>query len=398
MQDTRVCLSMIVKDEAHVIARCLRSVRSIISTWVIVDTGSTDDTERVARDALEGIPGEYVHRPWVDFATNRNEALEMSRTRGDYSFIIDADDELDLPPGYMLPQLYLDEYCLLCVGSGGPPFERTHFVSSSVPYRYLGAVHEVIRGPQGATQGTLQNAIYRIHLNEGGRSHAAGNKYLRDIEMLEAALRRDPENAKDTYFLAQSYAAAGQPKLALQTYERAANMSDQSALMRYTALLRAADLRLKLGGGVPDVVAAYFRAHSVMPRRRDVLYKLATYFRNRDEMGLAHVFAAAAMSLPPLTGSEAFMSDPSMDEGGIAEEYGIACWHLGLAQESDRIGRTLVDRVGTSPFDRANARARLGLPPEDVRWEPCRTVEYQGQAAIACSRIPESVLQARDDS
>ena len=64
-----ICLSMIVKNEAHVLARCLRSVKPLLSSWVIVDTGSTDDTERVAREELAGIPGEFVRKGWVDFGT-----------------------------------------------------------------------------------------------------------------------------------------------------------------------------------------------------------------------------------------------------------------------------------------------------------------------------------------
>ena len=44
MHKTRICLNMIVKNEAHVIRRCLDSVRPHITHWVIVDTGSTDRT------------------------------------------------------------------------------------------------------------------------------------------------------------------------------------------------------------------------------------------------------------------------------------------------------------------------------------------------------------------
>jgi glycosyltransferase involved in cell wall biosynthesis len=41
-----VCLNMIVKNESKVIERCLRSVKGCIDYWVIVDTGSTDDTQK----------------------------------------------------------------------------------------------------------------------------------------------------------------------------------------------------------------------------------------------------------------------------------------------------------------------------------------------------------------
>jgi glycosyltransferase involved in cell wall biosynthesis len=65
------CLNMIVKNEARVIRRCLDSARPIIDFWVIVDTGSTDGTQEAIRRHLDGLPGELIERPWVDFAHNR---------------------------------------------------------------------------------------------------------------------------------------------------------------------------------------------------------------------------------------------------------------------------------------------------------------------------------------
>lgn len=60
----RVCLSMIVKDEAPVIERCLASVRPLLDSWCVVDTGSSDDTPQKVARALAGLPGTLHHRPW----------------------------------------------------------------------------------------------------------------------------------------------------------------------------------------------------------------------------------------------------------------------------------------------------------------------------------------------
>ena len=76
-----ICLNMIVRDEAHVIQRCLRALRPVIDSWVIVDTGSIDGTQGAVCEALVGIPGELYERPWVDFGTNRTQALALAKGR-----------------------------------------------------------------------------------------------------------------------------------------------------------------------------------------------------------------------------------------------------------------------------------------------------------------------------
>ena len=92
----RICLNMIVKNEARVIRRCLDSVRPIIDRWIIVDTGSTDGTQDIIREHLRDLPGELHERTWRDFAYNRSEALDLARGQCDYTLIIDADDSLEI--------------------------------------------------------------------------------------------------------------------------------------------------------------------------------------------------------------------------------------------------------------------------------------------------------------
>ena len=75
----RICLNMIVKDEAPVIERCLRSVKPWIDHWVIVDTGSSDGTQAMIRKFMADLPGVLHERPWRDFAHNRNQAMALAR-------------------------------------------------------------------------------------------------------------------------------------------------------------------------------------------------------------------------------------------------------------------------------------------------------------------------------
>ena len=93
----KLCLSMIVKNESHIIHECLNSVYKDIDYWVIVDTGSTDNTKEIITNFFKekGIPGELHEKPWVSFGHNRTEALDLCKGKAEYAFMIDADDYLE---------------------------------------------------------------------------------------------------------------------------------------------------------------------------------------------------------------------------------------------------------------------------------------------------------------
>jgi len=139
----RICLSMIVKDDAHRLTTCLTSVRPFVDRWTIVDTGSTDGTQSVIRELLRDTPGELVERPWVDAAHNRNEALDLCRASehaepGDYALVIDADDRVrNLPQDLVLEA---DGYTL-SVMDGATRSPRLAVVALDLPWRWQGVAH-----------------------------------------------------------------------------------------------------------------------------------------------------------------------------------------------------------------------------------------------------------------
>ena len=75
-----VVASMIVKDEAKNLPDLFASCAGLVDAWVIVDTGSTDDTVEVAHN-LGGehrVPIHMTVDPWDDdFARSRNVGLDL---------------------------------------------------------------------------------------------------------------------------------------------------------------------------------------------------------------------------------------------------------------------------------------------------------------------------------
>lgn len=83
-------LCMIVKNEAAIIRDCLDSLKDVMDEIIIVDTGSTDDTKKIAREYTSHI---YDYAWQDDFAAARNFAF--SKATGDYIYSADADEVLD---------------------------------------------------------------------------------------------------------------------------------------------------------------------------------------------------------------------------------------------------------------------------------------------------------------
>ena len=92
------------------IVRCLESVKPWIHSWVIVDTGSTDGTQDLVRETLQGLPGALFQRPWRDFGSNRSEAIRLAGSRADYLLFLDADEQWLAPEGYHWPRLEAGVY------------------------------------------------------------------------------------------------------------------------------------------------------------------------------------------------------------------------------------------------------------------------------------------------
>ena len=88
-KDLKISVSMIVKNEQAVLKDCLETVKGF-DEIVIIDTGSTDDTIKIAKEYTDKV---YTDYKWEDhFANARN--ISKDRCTGDWILIIDADETL----------------------------------------------------------------------------------------------------------------------------------------------------------------------------------------------------------------------------------------------------------------------------------------------------------------
>lgn len=346
---TTVCLNMIVRDESAVIERCLASVRPFVDSWVIVDTGSHDDTPQRVESALGGIPGELHHRPWRNFGHNRTEALELARARGDYLLFIDADEMLRAPNGFVWPDLSQDAY-YLHVEYAGTIYSRGALVSTRLDWRWTGVIHEYLTSTPASTFTQLEWPRIVV-LHDGARARDP-KTYEKDAAILERALADEPQNARYAFYLAQSYRDAGQLEKARDAYRRRATMPgwDEEA---WYSLYEIGRLNERLGAPAAEVQGAYLAAYQFRPQRAEPLYQLARYHRERREFALAYLFARQAAAIP--RPADLLFIDDAVYRWRNLDEVSVAASWVGALSE----GRQAIDRLIAEGNVPASERPRV---------------------------------------
>ncbi|MGQ0846298.1 MAG: tetratricopeptide repeat-containing glycosyltransferase [Sporichthyaceae bacterium] len=339
----RVGLCMIVKDESHVLERCLTSVRGLIDHWTIVDTGSTDGTQDLIRELLADVPGVLLERPWRNFGHNRSEALAAAREHADYSFVIDADEVLAVPAGFRWPTLDAD-VVHLTHRTGDTTYWRGSLVANRLPWRYEGVLHEYLEADAPTTVHRLDGPV--VHgLFDGGRSRnvTTAEKYARDARVLEQALLEEPDNARYRYYLARSYRDSGQHEQALAAYRRRAAMGGFAEEV-YDSLYWIAKL-MERAAEVLDVAAAYLKAWEARPSRAEPLVALARYARLQKRFALGRMVSAQALAIPRPDGDRLWVEEDVYTWRAL-DEFAIASYWTGHFEDSARASRDLL--IGTA--------------------------------------------------
>ena len=349
---------MIVRDEAHVIARCIDSVRPLIDAWCIVDTGSTDGTQELVSSLLDDLPGELHEIPWQDFAFNRSRALELARPLGDYSLMIDADVvcvfDAGVSPADIRSALRHDVYDVRF--SEGLEYIRPQLSSTSLDFTYRGVLHEFLAIPDGAVHGGTLEGIRYTTFRDGARSQNP-RKYQDDAEVLRVALASgsEPELApRYTFYLAQSCRDAGLVDDAIDAYRRRSELGGYLEEV-YVSLSWVVRLLAGRDGCTPEVVDAALRAADVVPRRAEASCHAATAARGADRMGTAYLFARYAASLPkPEVG---LFIEPDVYRWRSLYELSIAAYYVGAIGEGRDATERLLAMEDLPPAERAAVEA-----------------------------------------
>lgn len=327
-----LCLNAIVRNESARILRMLDSVKDIISTFAILDTGSSDNTidlieEWSTRTGIKGLVGRGA---FVDFSQARNQALDMARSWHqlpttpwfDYLLLADADMELVVEiPALAFNDLQGEAYYMQ-QKAGGVSYSNTRLLSVISPAKYVGVTHEYL---DVAVTGTIAGAHFVDHADGANRAE----KFPRDIRLLNEDLARDPENPRTWFYLANTHRDAGNLADAERCYRKRIALGGWDEEV-WNAQVNLANVMEQQG-----LEDAYLRealkAYQLRPSRAEPLHALAKHYRNSGENALAILFAEKGLSIPK-PNDLLFLEDWVYD-WGFREELSIAGFYQSETRE-----------------------------------------------------------------
>jgi Glycosyl transferase family 2 len=347
----RVALCMIVKDEEAVIRRAVNSAIPYIDCWIIVDTGSTDSTREVIRDALKTKPGIVVERKWVDFGTNRTQALALCRGIADWAIMIDADDNLDLKemaPGdcvstgdLVVPSrpsewdaTSVDGY-YVPITFGNMRHRRVQVFRVASDWAYVGAVHEYAHPRSPIVPGhprllQLPGHTFIHSRTEGARSRDP-IRFFRDAQLLLESLQRDgSEPHRTVFYIANSFVSAGAPLAAVPYFEKRVAMGgwfeeQYISLTRLISINASGDRRVQMSHA--------WKAADVDPTRLEAAHALLESRRVAGEPFTQEVFAlgliasrGAASTSPRVAPTTALFVITSVYEWKFDDEFCVVAY------------------------------------------------------------------------
>jgi len=205
---------MIVKNEAKNIERALGWAKSVAYEQIVVDTGSTDDTVKLA----EKLGAKVYHFQWVDdFSAARNFSIKQAT--GNWIIISDADEYMtpedsesviDLLRNMQAdPEMHENSFAIGCPlvnvdenGEAMSVYSTIRVIRNNSSLRYIGRIHERLDIDKNSVIWTDEFKV--IHTGYSESSIIESGKIERNIKMLREEIALNPNDLALKIYLADN--------------------------------------------------------------------------------------------------------------------------------------------------------------------------------------------------
>ena len=277
-----ICLCAIVKNEEKTLPRLINSCKGILDYWVIIDTGSTDNTISVVKEQLDGIPGEIHESPFINFGHNRTKLVQKAKGKADYLLLMDADMGVIFDKSFNKGNLTADMYQIRYAGN--IDFSQPLFVSGHIDWYYEGYTHEYITFDDNFN---MQNySGFKVnHFYDGG---SRGEKFDRDLKLCAKEIVDHPNRSRPHFYLAQTHQNMGNYNEAIASYQNRIQLGGWAEEVYYS--LYQVGICLYMLKNFDSAILQFMEAYNQRPTRFEAIFMIGQIYREKKKYSSAKIF------------------------------------------------------------------------------------------------------------
>jgi hypothetical protein len=346
MNKIPVILTMIVKNEEHIINRSLDSTLPYVDALAIIDTGSTDNTFNKVIEICKVHNKIFMleQKDFVDFSTNRNQSIELAESllkqyfpgQQGYLYVHDADDKFVSNVDFPFANVDGKHGYKIKYDHDGSIYSRTQMFPAFMGIRYHGEVHENLDFTLLPSSQYIELTDCYVDFKHLGARSKDPFRYYKDSLLLEKAVKNNPNDTHSLYFLASCYkddygirGDIDQKSKSVEVWKRLIDHPNAWNTQKWFACLQVAFM------SIGEQYYYFLKALEFDPGRVEPLYYLAKSCRESGMNQSAYIFAKRASEFPN-TESNFFM-DSSIYEWKILDELSIAAYYCNKFEESLRL-------------------------------------------------------------
>jgi hypothetical protein len=304
-----------LKDESKNLIKTLESVKDIIESCIMFDTGSEDDTISILREWCENNnkPLHLKEGKFKDFSFSRNELLDFADTiDSKYLLLMDGNDELKEPETFIK---FLKEHdqregdkaegimlqqCWLTSGITDK-YWNIRCLRNDCGWRYFGRVHEWISKTDRSTGEKIKAGVIKapdeclLYQDRNADMEKSLPRFHRDKILLLEDHYEQPEEPRTMFYLAQTLGSTNDPEDAYYFYKLRTNYGGFVEEV-FHSYLRLGFLTQALKQPWDESMKWYLKAYD-HSHRAEPLNQLAQYYIDNHNFRSAFMYLSESIKL-----------------------------------------------------------------------------------------------------
>lgn len=335
--------------------------------YVIYDTGSVDETEKIAEEFLreKGLKHILVVKDtWINFEKSRNKALALARSKfPESTFILFPDAEWYLQNFDDLVTFCKQEIARQDTGEQLPCYYRLKITRPGFQghqqrlflthddVQFEGAVHEV---PNKCVDANVPNNVYfELGWSKSG-SDKTIKRWSRDREILLNDLLENPSHVRSAHYLALTELWLCNYRNAYTYFKMRTNMhsfpeEDFQAQYYLGVVTDILSTNEPESFTWEEALKYYLHAFSMRPHRAEPLIRIAMHYLNENNHALSYVFAKRAAELP-FPEQDMLPLEKALYEFDRYELLSRAAWYVQEYEVGEKAAKKAIEARPNSPY------------------------------------------------